>query len=107
MFIDSQNKLWIGSSKGVYRESLKLPLFKNKNLPFIAKTIEKHNNALYVGGRKGLQKINGDNTLEPIHETHVLGLREFESYLYATNVQGELFKIKNDSVHKKSFIKRI
>ncbi|WP_109438203.1 ATP-binding protein [Aquimarina sp. AU119] len=105
LFIDSQNKLWIGTSKGVYRESLKLPLFNKKLIPCVARKIEKHNNTLYIGGRKGLQKVSNDNTLKTIFRSHILGLREFGDYLYGTNVQGQLLKIKNDSIYQKVSLK--
>ncbi len=105
LFIDHQNNLWIGTSKGIYKESLKLPLFKKPSIPFIARTIEKHDQFIYLGGRKGLYKSDNRLKTQTILDDHILALRKFGNWLWAANVQGDLFKIKNDSVYKNISLK--
>ncbi len=102
LFIDNQNNLWLGTSKGIYKESLKLSLFKKAPIPFLARTIEKYNESIYLGGPKGLYKVNDHST---VINDHVLALRNLGGWLWAANTQGDLFKIKNDRIYKQISLK--
>ncbi len=100
IFFDRDNQLWLGTTKGLFKTKLLMPMLKNRLIPLHARRMTKQKKALYVAGNKGLFKLK-DTTEKKILEGNFLALQSINNQLWAGNIKGEIFKFKNDTIVKK------
>jgi len=57
IFFDRDNQLWLGTTKGLFKTKLLMPMLKNRMIPLHARRITKQGKALYIAGNNGLFKL--------------------------------------------------
>lgn len=104
LFLDKDNQIWVGTGKGLFKSKSPISIFKTKPISIHARRIVKHQNKLYVGGDNGLFKVGKNKKLDKLLDGSFLALNSFDSILCVANVNGDVFKIRNDSIINKTTI---
>ena len=100
IFFDKDNQLWIGTTKGLFKNKSLMPIFKRRAIPIHARRITKNNKMLYIAGVNGLFKLNG-TTEKKILDGNFSALQNFNKNLWTVNTRGEVFKFNKDTIVKK------
>ncbi|MDT0557085.1 two-component regulator propeller domain-containing protein [Ichthyenterobacterium sp. W332] len=102
LLIDTQNLLWIATSRGLFKESLLGKVFTG-SIDYHARKILKYSDTIYIGGGKGLHRIikNSNRILkqETLNDTRVTSLCKTKDGLWFGHYYGRVFFIdKNDNI---------
>ncbi|MFC5045147.1 ATP-binding protein [Aquimarina hainanensis] len=106
LFLDQQQLLWVGTSKGLYKEKNKVAIFKNPSISLHARRIIKYKGAIYIAGETGLYKIDKNKEMQKLLAGDMLALHASEEQLFVTNRKGTLFTIRDDQIEKEQQIQR-
>ncbi|WP_430908537.1 two-component regulator propeller domain-containing protein [Maribacter sp. 2-571] len=100
LFEDRQGTLWVGTSKGLFKEKKYQDAFTNQIPGVHARRILKHNNTLYFGGQKGLFKKQKGQFSQLLEQNPILGLHSDTEALYVSSDAPEIYKIVGDTLNK-------
>ncbi len=100
LFEDRQNNLWIGTSKGLFKDKKYQNTFANQIPKVHARRILKHKNELYFGGYKGLFKRRHNEFISLLENKEILGLQSYAEALYVSSDESNIFKFVNDTLSK-------
>ncbi len=100
LFEDRQQNLWIGTSKGLFKDKKYQNSFANQIPKVHARRILKHKNELYFGGYKGLFKRQHNEFISLLENKEILGLRSYAEALYVSSDESNIYKFVNDTLNK-------
>lgn len=107
IYRDRQNILWVGTNKGLFKESKYIKAFKSEELiEHHARRIMSHNNQLFIGGKKGLFIIdNNHSEKHVIKDANVKAINLIDETIWVGGINGDIYKIdENGSVKEMSLV---
>ena len=101
ILVDSQDQIWVGTDKGLYRENKLAAKFNHEPIRQHARRILKTPKALYLAGNGGLHTISKSEEKSLLKDRDLLSLfMDKDSTIWTGDVLGSLFEIKKDKVVK-------
>lgn len=100
IFLDRQSNLWVGTNKGLYKEKRFNNAFRSKNLQLHARRITKKNDHLYIGGFRGLFKVQKDSIVPLAKDISILSMLHVGDTLYCSGDTAEVYQYIHDRLNK-------
>ncbi|NAS11870.1 hybrid sensor histidine kinase/response regulator transcription factor [Poritiphilus flavus] len=97
VFADSQGNLWVGTDKGLYKERKQEKAFLQNPIELHARRIIKHKGSIYLGGAKGLFKVEDNSVLHIIQDRGITALFDEGESIMASSAMEEIYKVVDDS----------
>ena len=94
VFIDKQDLLWIGTTKGLFKQNLLATIFET-TLALHARRILVDDSHIYIGGTNGLYKVNKDSDNVPVQllPDRITSISKINADIVVGTFSGKLFRI--------------
>lgn len=90
LFIDKEGLLWVGTTKGLYKQKKTLSFFENPNLPYHSRRVISEKNTIYLAGNDGLIINKGSVTNQLFKEYNFQSINKFNNQLWLATSENEI-----------------
>lgn len=108
LFIDRQNLLWVGTHKGLFKESVLNKVF-TKKLDVHARRIIVDSSNIFIAGNKGFFKVpkaNNSNYQQFLNGISIISICKTDKGFWLGDMTGSVYLIDKDSKIKKIELKK-
>lgn len=115
LFVDSEEVIWIGSTKGVYKVDTFALTFFDKSVGIEGNEVtaleEFNNGDIFIGNNNGFHILNSEELYyTPLNDSKLIGKRLISAvhdkksdYIWVAGVKAGLLKINNDGSYQREF----